>query len=119
MEVSNVSGLNINDTEYCTVIGNQYYNNKYFHVKIPKLTPYSLPKGKLMFNSHILVNDKDVKPSISKYVTGQDYLTIERSAMCNLIGATDSQHMVPSGTVLKCSCQNGDFTKLTIVDAKI
>lgn len=119
METSVISGLNINDTEYCTVVGAQYYNNSTFKVKVSKLTPFALTEGRQTFNPNILVNDSSVKPSVNKFVNTQKFLTITRSAMCNLIGVTDSKNMVPNGTVLKCSCQNGDFTKLTITDAKI
>lgn len=118
MEAADISGLHINDNEYCTVVGSQYYKNNKFKVKISKLTPFTLSNSRESFNPNILVNDPKVKPSVGRSVTTQNYVTIERSAMCNLIGLTDNNYNVPDGTVLKCRCQNGDYNTMVIVDGK-
>ena len=116
MEAADISGLHINDNEYCTVIGNQQYTNNTFKVKVSKLTPFDLPNGRESFNPNFLVNDPKVKPSVGRSVTVQNAITVRRAPNADLKRYANIYCDIPSGTVLKCRCWNGDFKTMTIVD---
>ena len=116
MEAADISGLHINDNEYCTIVGSQYCNSSTFKVKVSKLTPFSLPKGRESFNPNFLVNDPKVKPSVGKSVTVQNAITVSRAPNADLRRFANGIGYIPDGTILKCRCWNGDFKTMTIVD---
>jgi len=122
--IANVSELELQNTEYCYLVGNQKYYNTTFMVKIPRIMPNVSKKGRESFNKNILVNAPDCKPSVSSSIYTYDYITIKRSPQCSLediatIYARPSDTyptIIRSGTKLRCSCTNGDYKTLTIVD---
>lgn len=64
MDISNISQLEVNLFEYCTVVEKTYLPAETVKVNIPKLN-IDTNKGVVRANSSILVNDSECKPAIS------------------------------------------------------
>lgn len=124
MSIENISELELQDTEYCYLVGNQKYSKTSFTVKVPRIMPSISKKGRETFNKNILINSNDCKPSVSSSIYMYDYITVKRSAQCNLLDVATIYErpkdpyptIIRSGTKLKCLCTNGDYKTLTIVD---
>lgn len=124
MSIENVSELELQNTEYCYLVGNQKYTNSSFMVKVPRIMPNISKKGRDSFNKNILVNATDCKPSVVSSIYMYDYITVKRSPQCSLQGVAtiyerprdEYPTIIRSGTKLKCLCTNGDYKSLTIVD---
>lgn len=122
--IESISELELQDTEYCYLVGNQKYSNSSFKVKVPRIMPNVTKKGRDSFNKNILINATECKPSVSSSVYMYDYITVRRSAQCDLFGAAtiyehptdDYPTIIRSGTKLRCLCTNGNYKELTIVD---
>lgn len=118
LNFENVSNITLSQTEYCFLVGSQYYNNREFNVKIPKLMPSVTAPRVEPFNRNILVNSKDCKPSVNNTLKVQNFISIPRSAQCSLYQKIQSveNEVIPNGTGLICSCANGNYRDMKIID---
>lgn len=113
-----ISGINLSQTEYCFLVGNQYYGNSRFNITIPKLMPNVTNTKTEPFNRNILVNAKECKPTVNNTLTVQNYISIPRSGQCSLYPKVINPEtgIVPGGTGIICSCMNGNYKDMKIMD---
>lgn len=112
-----VSELNLKENEYCTIVGNQYYANSHFNIKIHKLMVDVTPISSESFNKNIFINATSCKPNVSGSVGVKDYITVPRSAQCSLQDKImNERDEVGDGTVIICQCLNGNYRNMKIID---
>ena len=112
----NIGDISLSETEYCFLVGNQFYYNNYFTIRIPKLMPKVTAPQVEIFNRNIFVNDITCKPVIANTLNVQNYITIPRSSQCSLFDKANAEFIVPSGTGVTCSCTNGNYKNMKITD---
>lgn len=119
MSIKNLSLLSLDSIEYCYLVSKQHYTNRYFTVRVPKLTPMlsgSKSTSKVSFNNSILANDSKCKPSLGNQLSTQNFITIRRASTCDLEHLADINGYIADGTRLRCMCCDRNPKDMLIID---
>jgi len=110
----------INQMEYCFLIGNHSHGSGSFKMNVPKIMPL-IGKGNpstnnVVFNSNIFLNDEECKPSPTNSVTTQNWITIPRFANTDLQFKADINGIIHSGARFICCFMDRNIRAVYITD---
>lgn len=119
MKLEGLSDLQLNDIEYCFLVGDHSVDSKEFRVRNPKLTPLidtsKVDSKNIVFNSSIFINSSKARPSINKKIHTQNYITVKKSNNCTLDHLAING-IIPHNTRVRCICNNNNINDMIIID---
>lgn len=114
----NVSGISLNQNEYCRLYGDHHYMDSTLRIQIPKLMTSVTSNMRDPFNRNILVNANNCKPFIDTTLQVKNFINVKRSSQCSLADRViDEYGTIPGNIGLICLCMNGNYKDMMVIDS--